>query len=274
MKSSLTVTWLLAWNPGFYSESEVSESIAPLKKGKPVIFNWNCGRTKAIAKGDRAFMIRLGKEPRGIVGAGLVVHEREEDAHFSGDGMTGYVDVKWEHFSLVPVVPMSILQRPPFRGFKWSTQSSGIRVRPELVPELEKTWRIAVRGFGKVVDAPGVADVRISEGAMRRSVMTRYERDPRARAACLAKYGTACVICGFDFHKAYGEAGEGLAVVHHLLPLSEAKASRTTRPLRDLRPVCANCHLVIHRHSPSLSIKDLKNAMVGKPLRSPETPPL
>ena len=36
-----------------------------------------------------------------------------------------------------------------------------------------------------------------SKGSVRRVEVNRYERDPQARLACLAEYGTDCCICGF-----------------------------------------------------------------------------
>ena len=39
--------------------------------------------------------------------------------------------------------------------------------------------------------------------------VNRYERDPRARSACLAHYGTRCVVCGLDFAERYGQIGQG-----------------------------------------------------------------
>jgi predicted HNH restriction endonuclease len=103
----------------------------------------------------------------------------------------------------------------------------------------------------------------MSEGAALRTVADRYERSPTARNACISHYGTACAVCGFEFGKTYGKVGEGLVVVDHLVPLGVTRAQHETVPIVDLRPVCANCHLVIHREDPPLSIEAVKAQLVG-----------
>jgi len=84
------------------------------------------------------------------------------------------------------------------------------------------------------------------EGATLTITINAYERNPAARAACIAHYGCACVVCGTDFAETYGPAASGLIHVHHLKPLSEIKKAYVVDPVRDLRPVCPNCHAVIH----------------------------
>jgi 5-methylcytosine-specific restriction enzyme A len=61
---------------------------------------------------------------------------------------------------------------------------------------------------------------RFPEGAVRRVEVNRYERDRRARAACIAHHGTACSVCGFGFEKSYGVLGRGFIHVHHLTEIS------------------------------------------------------
>ncbi|MGH7929727.1 MAG: HNH endonuclease, partial [Candidatus Binatia bacterium] len=53
------------------------------------------------------------------------------------------------------------------------------------------------------------------EGAVREVVVNAFERDRRARAACIAHYACACQVYGFDFERAYGTVASGLIHVHH-----------------------------------------------------------
>ena len=90
-----------------------------------------------------------------------------------------------------------------------------------------------------------------------------WERDPRARRRCIAIHGTACAVCGFDFGKTYGPEFAGKIEVHHLHPLSEIREEHETDPVRDLVPVCPNCHRMLHS-SPDggvFSIEELKSLM-------------
>jgi 5-methylcytosine-specific restriction protein A len=86
----------------------------------------------------------------------------------------------------------------------------------------------------------------LTEGAVSRITVNAYERNPEARWCCIEHYVARCVVCEFDFGKEYGEVAEGRIHVHHLTPLSEIGKSYKVNPIKDLRPVCPNCHAVIH----------------------------
>jgi hypothetical protein len=86
----------------------------------------------------------------------------------------------------------------------------------------------------------------LTEGAVCQVVINAYERNPIARALCIAHYGSSCVVCGFNFGAAYGPLADGFIHVHHVKPLSEIGAEYEVDPVADLRPVCPNCHAVIH----------------------------
>ena len=70
-----------------------------------------------------------------------------------------------------------------------------------------------------------------------------------------------CFVCGFNFKSAYGNAGDGFIHVHHLKPLSEADEEYELDPVKDLRPVCPNCHAVIHRKIPAYTIEEMKELL-------------
>jgi 5-methylcytosine-specific restriction protein A len=89
-------------------------------------------------------------------------------------------------------------------------------------------------------------------------VVNKYERDPENRKACIKIYGAVCNVCGFDFAKMYGAIGDGFIHVHHLTPLSQARRKHKTDPKDDLRPVCPNCHEMLHRRTPPFTIEELK----------------
>ena len=96
------------------------------------------------------------------------------------------------------------------------------------------------------------------EGAVRQVSVNAYEREPKARQKCIDYYGSSCSICGFDFGRAFGQLGKGFIHVHHLRPLSEIAEEYEIDPIKDLRPVCPNCHAMIHRRSPPFSLEEIK----------------
>lgn len=95
------------------------------------------------------------------------------------------------------------------------------------------------------------------EGSVQQVMVNRYERDPKAREACLKKYGYNCSVCNFNFEDFYGEIGKNFIHVHHLTPVSN-NGERYTNPEEDLRPVCPNCHAMLHKTNRPQRIEDLK----------------
>ena len=92
------------------------------------------------------------------------------------------------------------------------------------------------------------------EGTVRQILVNAYERSREAREECIAKYGAQCVVCGFDFGAAYGSVAKGFIHVHHLRQVSDVGEAYQVNPVTDLRPVCPNCHAVIHKTDPPMSI--------------------
>jgi 5-methylcytosine-specific restriction protein A len=96
------------------------------------------------------------------------------------------------------------------------------------------------------------------EGSVTQVKVNRYERDPRAREACLAHYGYRCQACDLDFGDIYGPLGEGFIHVHHTKELSTVGPGYRVDPVDDLRPLCPNCHAMVHRSSPAMPVEELR----------------
>ena len=96
------------------------------------------------------------------------------------------------------------------------------------------------------------------EGKVYESHSVGFERNLKAREECLRHYGCKCSVCGFDFEKEYGEIGRGFIEVHHIVPLSTIREEYVVDPIRDLRPLCSNCHSMVHRREPVISVEELK----------------
>ena len=102
---------------------------------------------------------------------------------------------------------------------------------------------------------------RLIEGAVCQVVINAYERNPIARARCIAHYGPSCVVCGFNFGAVYGPLAEGFIHVHHIKPLSGIGADYEVDPVGDLRPVCPNCHAVIHLGGECRGIREVRRLL-------------
>jgi hypothetical protein len=93
------------------------------------------------------------------------------------------------------------------------------------------------------------------------------ERNPQAvqrkKQAVLTERGALeCEACGFNFERTYGESGAGFIECHHQVPVSSYAGEQGTR-LSDLRLVCANCHRVLHRVRPWMSVDELRTRLTS-----------
>lgn len=118
-------------------------------------------------------------------------------------------------------------------------------------------WRFSDQHSGADDEDP--RSNMISEGAVQKKMVRVYERNRGARLKCISRWGWKCFVCQFDFGSFYGKLGEGFIHVHHLKPLSEIGAEYLLDPELDLRPVCPNCHSMLHRLVPALTIQELKD---------------
>lgn len=262
-------TYLFAWNPDKWNWTDLEENIENLKKSGSVTQKWSCVSHKQIKAGDRAFLVRLGVEPKGIMGSGIVVSEPFLSQHWSGkDKLVYRVLIEFDTL-LNPteesLLSIDILDQGELSNQVWTPQSSGISIKPELTDELEAVWfdflnaETSSNRFDK-----DTISASFSEGASSNVSITRYERNPHARNACLKHYGYACSICDFDFQKFYGEVGKNYIHVHHLNEISGQHGEYEINPVKDLRPVCPNCHAIIHRKRPAYTIEEIKNMISSK----------
>ena len=97
------------------------------------------------------------------------------------------------------------------------------------------------------------------EGCKKTVTVNAYERNPLARKKCIEHYGAKCAVpnCQFDFEKVYGDIGKGFIHVHHLTKLADIGQDYKVDPIKDLRPVCPNCHAMLHQKNPPYSIEEL-----------------
>jgi 5-methylcytosine-specific restriction protein A len=97
------------------------------------------------------------------------------------------------------------------------------------------------------------------EGGRVLRLVEGIERDPRARMTCLKHWGSSCQACFFDFEKKYGSIGRGIIHVHHHLErLASSTGKHKVDPIKDLIPLCPNCHAVVHSSKEMLTIAQLR----------------
>jgi 5-methylcytosine-specific restriction protein A len=154
----MMVAYLLVWNPNRWRWSDLPEVVERVGRGEPGVNRWSCGSNKRIVPGDRVFLIRLGREPRGIIGSGKVVEASFKDLHWDPEKARRGRTTRYIHFQFDALLDPDrepILWRDrlkseaPFSSMHWDTRSSGIRIPDEVARELERAWADLVGRPGK-----------------------------------------------------------------------------------------------------------------------------
>lgn len=109
-------------------------------------------------------------------------------------------------------------------------------------------------------------DPDYKDGASKQVLVNKYERDPKARTACIKHHGFKCSACNFDFENVYGDRGKQFIHVHHRVAVSTYNGSKGIDPVKDLIPVCPNCHAMLHRKNDGLTVEALREILMKKPL--------
>jgi 5-methylcytosine-specific restriction protein A len=98
----------------------------------------------------------------------------------------------------------------------------------------------------------------LHEGAVCSIKVNSYERNAVARRRCIDHYGAKCCICRRPLKDFYGDVADGLVHVHHLKPLSRIGRRYEVDLIKDLRPVCPNCHAVLHLRDPAYGLDEVR----------------
>jgi len=253
-------TYLLVWNPKKWQWTYIRESIESIAKNGFWSDRWSSGVNKSIKPNDRLFLMKVGSPPKGIVASGWatsIVLQRQSGGYVNLDFDT-ILDPETEEIFSIDRLTYGIYRKKK----TWTPQGSGTSIPDDIVEQLEKDWASFLKRPAPVREISYADEIDIQktyqEGAPKKVTTTVYERNPLARAICITVYGAICSVCGFDFAQKYGELGKGFIHVHHLQPRAEVGKNTDLNPIRDLRPVCPNCHAMLHQRKPIYSIEELK----------------
>lgn len=155
----------------------------------------------------------------------------------------------------------NLVLRPRFRKLFTERELAEAQVRLDALHDYAK--RVPTSPENNYPDEL-LDEKEFQEGAKKRVTVNAYERDPKARAACLKRYGYACRVCGVRFQDVYGDIGKRFIHVHHRKPLAGRRATYRVKPTIDLVPVCPNCHAMLHTSNPPLGVEELKAKMPSR----------
>lgn len=122
---------------------------------------------------------------------------------------------------------------------------------------LERRQLITYDENDSIIEGKTVETVNKSKkrSAMLRKIAIEHYKDKEGHIKCC--------VCGFDFWECYGDLGRLFIQIHHEHPICEYDDEGTPQSLleaiKNVKPVCANCHCMLHRSkNKCLSIDELK----------------
>jgi 5-methylcytosine-specific restriction protein A len=250
-------TLLYAWNPSRWDWEGFEDAVATVREGKPHKMYWSCGNTKNIAKGDRFLLVRLGVEPKGIVGCGVVVSSPYPLPHWDkekrAEGKEALrTDLEFTSLSPNPIITLHELEQL-YPDVSWTPQSSGISVGEDIASELLAIFEGEAIGsasdstkFEQTVRRLRSAKmVAKPDGQKAPKKVTRsaeqYERDPKVKAWVLQNAKGKCELCESDA-PFMDDAGFPFLEVHHVVPLADGGDDVVSNAVA----LCPNCHRECH----------------------------
>jgi len=139
-----SAAFLLTWNPAKWQWLDLPADIARIRSGDSAEGVWSVAN-QSVKVGDRVFLMRLGQEPKGIMGSGYATSGPHETNHYSGEPEKTQtsVDVKWD--TLLDPGADAILDAAELKKripeVNWFPQNSGIAIPVESYAKLESLWR-------------------------------------------------------------------------------------------------------------------------------------
>ncbi|OKS84684.1 EVE domain-containing protein [Mucilaginibacter polytrichastri] len=133
--------FLFGWNPTKWPWADLDEDIKKRSASGTLKEDWSAASHKAIKLGDRAFIVRLGLEPKGIFASGTITSDPypavRKGRHYYRVDIT--LDVLLNP-DKERILTLDILKIGNLTKQTWTPQASGISIKPELVEELEGLW--------------------------------------------------------------------------------------------------------------------------------------
>lgn len=138
-------------------------------------------------------------------------------------------------------------------------------------------WNDLKASLNKLMERPNDfeafdEEIVIYEGAMTMRETPLYQRSKFLRDRAVEYYRDIsegeliCEICNFNYKDRYGEAGNGYIEIHHRRPVYMYKGDDLNKTvdeaIKNLAPLCANCHRIVHRKRPPYSLDEVRSFLI------------
>lgn len=215
---------------------------------------WN--PTGQSSLGNLAYRMEEGdviyvKEGTSIVGKGVVRGNggKKRAYRYDPDILKGTM-VDWAHY-------VKVDWQKDFRGFELLLGAEPLTVLSLDDERLSMIWEKEFKPTKEDVDQEA------DEGEQYRKEAAFRRRNWHLIQEKKSRSDYRCEVCRMSFEKVYGPVGAKYIIAHHKEPIG-SRDGPTKTTLDDIALVCANCHGMLHRTKPPMSIKELREALLGR----------
>lgn len=147
--------YLLTWNPKRWEWNNYKESCLSTEKGIIIEESWTCMSNKPQINDD-VYLMKSGKENKGIIAHGKVIKSSYEAPHYNKDeaakGKTlSRIDVAFDlilDFDEQDILNQRILN-DKFPDQSWSPRGSGISIKQKYIKDLEELWNEQIENINE-----------------------------------------------------------------------------------------------------------------------------
>jgi 5-methylcytosine-specific restriction protein A len=135
------------WNPLIWHWQDIARFIDATARDRGVVDTWSVNNRKhGIGPGDRFYLLKVGRQPRGMVGSGTIISEPYPGPHWDGTpGKTNQkIDVEFDRVIDPARVLPALLLSESLPHTNWKPMSSGTTIDPADEDQLESLWSLHV----------------------------------------------------------------------------------------------------------------------------------
>ena len=255
-----------------YLNSDERSEVSHSDRAEAEKADWEIARGNKARRGRKRKKGKEARERRKHLSTARVtrVGGKQTDALVSRPGFSMDQPRHWRrgHFHRYWTGPVKIDgSRIPYGDWEEKRELKRVWTLPTLINPEKEIENVTTRTVVSHEDDSWVDEVvKRAEGDRKEATESKIERDPKNRRKCIEAHGPHCYICGDDgshlsdkdrvHEKGYSKGlPKRWLHCHHVKPLSESGPT-VTDPEKDMVPLCAGCHSMIHLGNPAYTLEE------------------
>lgn len=134
--------FLFTWNPNHWLEGRLAAIQRQLERDGHYTTSWRMAAHRRVQPGDRGWLVRVGRDPRGIIGIGEVAGEAwQRPPMRAGDRPRWVVELRVDEWHAEPLITLDELRMMVSDAVRWTPRASGTPLPPEADRALLALWQ-------------------------------------------------------------------------------------------------------------------------------------